>query len=165
MHRHVCNKNDVSHPSSYLVPHPVSYPLTGCEKSCDAWPTLCMPNPPTNIIPTNIEIVWVKLYGNFPMDLGIPPLIIKIMLESNPLKSIMLVWRLAVKWHTATSIQKVGADQKVTSSSHWRVKPWLRPIVYIPQMGVQWKQGVVIHMMLYTSLWYNTTPPSHCTPL
>ena len=35
--------------------------------------------------------------------------------------------------------------------------------VYIPQRGVQWKQGVVIHIMLYTSLWYTT--PIHCTPL
>ena len=35
--------------------------------------------------------------------------------------------------------------------------------------GVQWKQGVVIYMMLCTILLYNTTPihctPSHCTPL
>ena len=30
------------------------------------------------------------------MDMRIPPLTIKIVLESNPLKSIMLVWRLAV---------------------------------------------------------------------
>ena len=30
--------------------------------------------------------------------------------------------------------------------------------------GVQWKQGVVIYMMLYTSLLWNTTP-IHCTPL
>ena len=35
---------------------------------------------------------------------------------------------------------------------------------YIPQRGVQWKQGVVIYMMLHTSLSYNTTP-IHCTPL
>ena len=34
----------------------------------------------------------------------------------------------------------------------------------IHQRGVQWKQGVVICMMLYTSLFYNTTP-IHCTPL
>ena len=30
--------------------------------------------------------------------------------------------------------------------------------------GVQWKQGVVICMVLYTSLLYDTTP-IHCTPL
>ena len=39
----------------------------------------------------------------------------------------------------------------------------------IHQRGVQWKQGVVIYMLLYTSLLYNTTPihapRSHCTPL
>ena len=37
-------------------------------------------------------------------------------------------------------------------------------IIYIPQRGVQRKQGVVIYMTLYTSLLYNTTP-IHCTPL
>ena len=36
--------------------------------------------------------------------------------------------------------------------------------VYILQRGVQWKQGVVIRMLLYTILLYNTTP-IHCTPL
>ena len=34
----------------------------------------------------------------------------------------------------------------------------------IHQRGVQWKQGVVICMMLYTSLLYSTTP-IHYTPL
>ena len=38
-----------------------------------------------------------------------------------------------------------------------RVKFFLEPFK-IHQRGVQWKQGVVIHMMLYTSLLYNTTP-------
>ena len=36
--------------------------------------------------------------------------------------------------------------------------------VYILQRGVQWKQGVVICMVLYTILLYDTTP-IHCTPL
>ena len=36
--------------------------------------------------------------------------------------------------------------------------------VEILQRGVQWKQGVVICMTLYTSLLHNTTP-IHCTPL
>ena len=34
----------------------------------------------------------------------------------------------------------------------------------IHRRGVQWKQGVVIYMMLHTNLLYNTTP-IHCTPL
>ena len=34
---------------------------------------------------------------------------------------------------------------------------------HIPQRGVEWKQGVVIYIMLYTSLLYNTTP-IHFTP-
>ena len=36
--------------------------------------------------------------------------------------------------------------------------------LYILQRGVQWKQGVVVYIILYTSLLYNTTP-IHCTPL
>ena len=43
------------------------------------------------------------------------------------------------------------------------LKRWLLKL-YILQRGVQWKQGVVIEMMLYTSLLYNTTP-IHCTLL
>ena len=52
------------------------------------------PNPPTNIVPTNIA--RLKLSGNFPMGLGIPPLKIKIALESNPLKPTMSVGGLGV---------------------------------------------------------------------
>ena len=37
--------------------------------------------------------------------------------------------------------------------------------LYILQRGMQWKQGVVICMVLYTILLYNTTTPIHCTPL
>ena len=36
-------------------------------------------------------------------------------------------------------------------------------LFYIPQRGVQWTQGVVIYLTLYTSLLCNTTP-IHCTP-
>ena len=52
------------------------------------------PNLLTKIIPA--KIARLKLSGKFPIALGIPPLIIKIMHESNPLKSTMLVRRLAV---------------------------------------------------------------------
>ena len=52
------------------------------------------PNLPTNIVPTNIA--RLKLSGKLPRGLEIPPLRIKIVLESNPLKSTMLVARLAV---------------------------------------------------------------------
>ena len=37
-------------------------------------------------------------------------------------------------------------------------------LLKIHQRGAQWKQGVLIYMMLYTSALYNTTP-IHCTPL
>ena len=36
-------------------------------------------------------------------------------------------------------------------------------MLYILQRGVQWKQGVVVYMTLYTSLLCNNTP-IHCTP-
>ena len=42
------------------------------------------------------EIAWLKLSGKFPMDMRIPPLNVKILLESNPLESRILVRRLAV---------------------------------------------------------------------
>ena len=55
------------------------------------------PISPTNIFPSKIS--WLELSGKSPLDMRIPPLIIKIMLESNPLKSIILVRRLAVNTH------------------------------------------------------------------
>ena len=54
----------------------------------------CTPNPPTNIIPT--KIARLELSGRFPRGMRIPPLNIKMMLDSSPRKSIMLVRRLAV---------------------------------------------------------------------
>ena len=42
-----------------------------------------------------------------------------------------------------------------TRMASWSIK--------IHQRAMQWKHGVVIYMMLYTSLSYNT--PIHCTPL
>ena len=53
-----------------------------------------MPDLPTNIVPTNIA--RLKLSGKSPINMRIPPLEIKIMLESNPLKSTMLVGTMLV---------------------------------------------------------------------
>ena len=66
------------------------------------------PNLPTNIIPTNIA--WLKLSGKFAMDMRIPPLSIKIMFESNPLKSTMLVGRLGVL-STSLHVQRLMVDR------------------------------------------------------
>ena len=54
------------------------------------------PNLPasTKIIPT--KIARLKISGKFPVDMIIPPLTIKILLESNPRQSTILVRRLAV---------------------------------------------------------------------
>ena len=57
----------------------------------DATPT---PKLPTKIIPTKIR--WLEIDGKFPMDMRIPPLSTKFLLESNPLKSRICVRRLAV---------------------------------------------------------------------
>ena len=43
-----------------------------------------------------LRFARLKLSGKFPMGLGIPPLRIKFLLESKPLKSRILVRRLAV---------------------------------------------------------------------
>ena len=50
------------------------------------------------------KIRWLKPSGQFPMGLGIPPLEIKIMLESNPLKSRILVRRMAVLQFTGHTL-------------------------------------------------------------
>ena len=52
------------------------------------------PNLPASIIPA--KICRLKMSGKSPMDMIIPPLTIDIMFESNPLKSRILVLRLAV---------------------------------------------------------------------
>ena len=55
------------------------------------------PDLPAKIVPTKIR--RLEISGKFPMDMRIPPLEIKIRLESNPLKSRILVRRLPVsRW-------------------------------------------------------------------
>ena len=52
------------------------------------------PNLPTKNIPT--KIAWLRISGECSLDIRIAPFNIKILLESNPPKSRILVWRLAV---------------------------------------------------------------------
>ena len=54
------------------------------------------------------KIPWLKLSGTFPMGLGIPPLRIKSMLESKPLKSRILARRLAVAFCLVSPISQIG---------------------------------------------------------
>ena len=77
-------------PWSYIT---TTYNVTLC-KPMSVFDKSSTPNLPTNIIPT--KIARLKLSGKSPTDMRIQPLIFKIMLESNPLKSIMLVGRLGV---------------------------------------------------------------------
>ena len=72
--------------SCYIIAYNIQYDILA--------PSHHSPNLPTKIMPT--KIAWLKYSGKFPMDIRIPPLKIKILLESNPLKSRILVRRLAV---------------------------------------------------------------------
>ena len=88
------------------------------------------------------------------MGLGIPPLIIdNYLLESNPLKSRIVIRRLASHRHLRAPLallrSPVLADRFLLRQDSSK--------------GVQWKQGVVMYM-IYAGLLYNTTP-IHCTPL
>ena len=98
------------------------------ESPCRPWGSTHTPNLPTNIIPTKIR--WLTISGEFPMGMIIPPLEIKILLESNPLKSRILVRRLAVSWKpmpTLSLTSCVVSATALTASSHlasampWRV--------------------------------------------
>ena len=74
------------------------------------------PSLPTKIIPA--KIASLKLSRKLPMCLGIPPLNIKILLESNPPKSRILVQRLAVRrsahgtmsWEQKWACRKLAID-------------------------------------------------------
>ena len=69
------------------VSKPWPWPISGPPDSGPGFHTAGLPTPnlPTNITPTNIA--WIIFSGKFPTGLGIPPLNVKIMIESNPLKS------------------------------------------------------------------------------
>ena len=61
------------------------------------------------------------------MGLGIPPLEIKIVLESNPLKSTMLVGRLAVLWISSGSLMSVGRSAFLMRALMMTPEPWIDP--------------------------------------
>ena len=46
----------------------------------------------------------------------------------------------------------------------WAILQWNSLRLYILQRGVQWKEGVVVYIILQAALLYNSTP-IHCTPL
>ena len=54
--------------------------------------------------------------------------------------------------------QGVGGSSQMTVLSQTSAAQRPPGVVEIHQRGVQWKQGVVICMLLSTSLLYNTTP-------
>ena len=72
-------------------------------RSRDSRPRFADPNRPTEARPISLlrlsllRFLDSKLSGRFPMDMRIPPLETKILLESNPRKPRILVRRLAVE--------------------------------------------------------------------
>ena len=95
--RHLRRRQSLNSPQSSETLRSLS-PRRACDPT--RWVCArCASLPPTPSLPTNIsptKLAWLKLSGKFPMGLEIPPLNVKIVLESNPLKSIMLVGRLGV---------------------------------------------------------------------
>ena len=86
--------------------------------------TLCTPNLPTNIIPSNVA--WLKLSRSFPMDLGIPPRWIQIMLESNPPKSTIVVLDRIRFLDFATQCICIHACQHRQTKNERAGRSWLR---------------------------------------
>ena len=114
------------------------------------------PNLPTNITP--IEIAWLKLSGKSPMDLGIPPLRIKIMLESNPLKSIMLVGRLAVRSFLArASLRSSEIGSSADSTPCGCNLDQRKPISMQNRIVQSWLE--LLKSMTFQYLAYSTPPP------
>ena len=71
------------------------------------------PNLPTKIIPT--KIAWLKLSRKFTIDMRIRALNTKIMLESNPVKSIML-WKWAVKENNSKEQQQYTENKRTNDN-------------------------------------------------
>ena len=101
----------------------------------DSQAPVTTPSLPTKIIPAKIR--WLNISGKFPVDMRVPPLEIKILLESKPLKFRILVRRLAVPplskrrhadFHSTASFQssiwKNGPSpwEIWTSKGHFEVK-------------------------------------------
>ena len=78
-----------------------------------------MPSLPSKIVPTKVRCL--KLSGELPVGLRIPPLELKILLESSPLKSRIFVRRLAVRSETLVEL-------KVLNSSWSSLSPCSRSI-------------------------------------
>ena len=91
------------------------------------------PNLPTKIIPTKImptKIRWLNISRKFPMGLGIPPLEVKILPESNPLKSRILVRRWAAVSRASRRAEarrrlpapSCGAQRRFRGVKEWKLR-------------------------------------------
>ena len=97
--------------------------ISACLGSAD-FPILT-PDLPTNIIPA--KIAWLKSSWKSPMDMRTPPLQIKILLESNPLRSRILVRRLAVPRSQVAHVWSGPSDSpRIRNLLGWLRLGWLK---------------------------------------
>ena len=88
---------------------PLGRPFRGAGSS------ISTPNPPSKIVPAKM-IRRREISGKLPMYLRIPPLEIKILLGSNPLKSMILVRRLVVPaFHRNPALWRLLGPLRATS--------------------------------------------------
>ena len=71
-----------------------SFDRSCCKKASKLYTMCTTANLPTKILP---KIRWLKTSGKSPLDMRVPLLQIRILLESNPMESRILVRRLAVQ--------------------------------------------------------------------
>ena len=112
------------------------------------------PNFP-NIIPT--KIAWLKLSRKCPMDMRIPPLGIKIVPESNPPKSMMLVGRLGVwlQWTFAAWSQGRTASEGVA-----RARAANRDREVCVYIYIYLSLSLYIYIYIYIYVWRLDVMPS-----
>ena len=99
-------------PQRWLLDEASSYTRELCDAHDDT------PNLPTKII--TAKIAGLKISRNSPMDMRIPPLKLKILLESSPLKSRILVGRLGVfvvcPWRHQCGVAEIGAYSRTANA-------------------------------------------------
>ena len=113
--------------------------LLKCMFSIIAPMTLCHVRSVCLLKNPQAKNLWVYMSGKFPMDLGIPPLEIQNLTETNPLKSRSLVCGLTV-WLVAYNIQHAnsnlphathGIEHATCNISTWHTSYMMRIILHI----------------------------------
>ena len=91
---------------------------------------------PAEITPTKIR--WLKITVKFPTDMRIPLLDIKILLQSNPLKSGIVVRRLVVwPWpNQRRGMRPISELRLLISESLMQADSWLREVEFLGPEGI-----------------------------